>query len=205
MSRSPALVAALLAPFLLGGCLGDPPIEERWTLLEVVRAGPTDANAYAGTAAIPVEARVRITFREVLTGFVVVEVRQSDTITASDTAFDRRGRHLDVARDVDFVLANSTSLGFATHPVTGFDHLVREVELSFDASPAQDTGRSPSPSESLSPRAVSGLFLLVYFSDDVEEVEIAPGEEIEIVHPVLSTEMDILSTGLELVPVSAPE
>lgn len=172
-------VAAFAA--LLGGCLGEPPVEQRWTLLEIVNASPTDPAGYAAGATVSM--RTRITYREVLTGFLVGELRESATVGPDDTVFDDARRYRDIASDVDLVLQNSVALGAQAVPVTGFDHLIHEVDVSFDTV-------APTPGTS--------LFLLLYFSDDVEEVELAGGEEIEIIHPVFSTEMDVLSTGVEI-------
>jgi len=183
-ASGPAAVFAAAALVCLSGCLGEPPIEERWTLLEVLEAQPSEAAAFAA-GPTPVIVRARITYREVLTGFVVAEVRESDMLTADDTGFEAEDRWLDVARDVDLVLANSTSLGHETVAVTGFDHLIQKLTLRFDAAPPAGTG---------------GLFLVLYFSEDVEEVELPGGGEMEVITPVFSTERDILSTGIELSP-----
>jgi hypothetical protein len=187
-----------LAAATLPSCLAEPPIEERWTRLEILEASPVDLQAFQGGGPVTVAVRARITYREILTGFLVAEVRQSPTLTDDDTRFEFADRHLDIARDVDLVLTNSTALGSETVPVTGFDHLIQEIDLSFEANPAQGSQAPPPGSESPS----SDLFLVLYFSDDVEEVELESGEEIEVIDPLLSTEADILSTGRELVPES---
>ena len=194
------LLGAVLVTF--PSCLSEPPIEERWTLLEIVEASPMSLEAFQGSAPVPVTVRARITYREILTGFLVVELRESVTLADGDTRFELAEHYLDIARDVDLVLANSTAIGSDTVPVTGFDHLIQEIDLSFEANPAQGAQASPRGSEGRSPRASAGLFLVLYFSDDVEEVELESGEEIEVIDPVLSTEADILSTGRELVPES---
>ena len=185
MIRSARAFALVACAALLGGCLGEPPVEQRWTRLEILSASPLDANAYAAPTTVTMKAR--ITYRELLTGFLVAELRESATVTVDDTILDDPERHLEIARDVDRIVQGSTVLGGTTVPITGFDHLIHEVDISFDAGIAQQTPQS-------------GLFLVLYFSDDVEEVEVPGGGEIEIIHPVFSTEMDILSTGLELIP-----
>jgi hypothetical protein len=166
----------------LPGCLGEPPIEDRWTKLEILEAAPPDASAYAGGAAVTV--RARITYRELLTGFLVADLRESATLLPGDTGFEDTDDWLGRARDVDQVLAGSSTLGHHALPVTGFDHLIQEATLTFD-------GAAPSGGT---------LFLVLYFSEDVEEVELPGGGEMEIVTPVFSTERDILSAGVELSP-----
>jgi hypothetical protein len=170
----------VLACAVLPGCLGEPPIEERWTTLEILEAQPSDPAAYASGATVTV--RARITYRELLTGFLVADLRESTTLVPDDTGFEYTDDWLGRARDVDEVLASSTTLGHHALPITGFDHLIQEATLSFD-------GVTPSGGT---------LFLVLYFSEDVEEVEQPGGEEIEIVTPVFSTERDILSSGVEL-------
>ena len=73
MNRQLAVGLALLITPAISGCLGDPPIEDRWTHLEIVEATPIDAEAYASGGSVPVTVRARITYRELLTGFVAVE------------------------------------------------------------------------------------------------------------------------------------
>jgi hypothetical protein len=171
----------MLLGAVLPGCLGEPPIEDRWTKLEILEAAPADSAAYVGGAAVTV--RARITYRELLTGFLVADLRESATLAAGDTGFEDPEDWIGKARDVDRVLASSTTLGHHALPVTGFDHLIQEATLSFDG---------------VAPTGTGALFLVLYFSEDVEEMELPGGGEIEIVTPIFSTERDILSSGVEL-------
>lgn len=191
----------LASAVLLGGCLGDPPIEERWTLLEIVDAGPTDAGQFVIGTGTPITMTARITYRELLTGFLVAELRASTTLTANDTGLEQEDDFLGNAQDVDLILQNSISVGTNTAPVTGWDHLVQEMDFTFNGGVVQPTAAdSSSAAAGAQTVNASGLFLVLYFSDDVEEVELDSGEEIEVVTPVFSNERDILSTGLEIVP-----
>lgn len=202
MSRRLA-VAACCALVAQSGCLGDPPIEERWTRLEILDASPTDASVYTvGSATTPVSMRVRVTYREILTGFLVAELRAGSGLTTAETQLDAEDP-LAVARDVDRILASSTAIGTEAIPVTGWDHLVQELDVAFDAGTATPTAADSSVAAAGSvPVTSSGLFLVLYFSDDVQEVELQSGEEIEVVTPVFSDQRDILSTGIEIVPSS---
>lgn len=202
MSRRLSLPASF-ALVALSGCLGEPPIEEQWTRLEILQASPTDANAFSvGSATTPVTMRARVTYREILTGFLVAELRAGNGVTTAGTRLDADDP-LAVARDVDQILASSTAIGTEAIPVTGWDHLVQELNITFDAGTATPTAADTSVAAAGSvPVASSGLFLLLYFSDDVQEVELQSGEEIEIVTPVFSDQRDILSTGIEIVPAS---
>jgi len=141
---------------LLGtaGCLGDPPIEERWTLLEIVE--PPDLSAVAPGSTTPVTARARITYREILTGAVIAEMRASTSVSADELSFEDEENRLQMARDVDHLLRNSTSIGFDARAVTGFDreqliwssgYLAGLAQLSADAPAASATAaRAPARS-----------------------------------------------------------
>lgn len=200
--RLHAVVPALGALAVLSGCLGEPEIQDRWTLLEVLDASPTDLGAYSvGTATTPVTVHARITYRELLTGSLVADLRACATLTTDDVALDRSGDPLAVARDVDTVLQNSVSVGAEAVPVTGWDHLIQEVTFTFDggllAATAADSSVASAGKGAVS---ASGLFLLLYFAEDVQEVELRSGEKIDIITPTLSTQRDILSTGIEILP-----
>ena len=189
-SFHPAAFAAAGFAFLAGGCFDEPPIEETWTRIELLSSSVTTREQFAGGAVIPLHVDARITFRELLTGFLVVDVRSSATLTAADVDLeddpDNDEDGLDVARDVDRILLDSTSLAVEAIPITGFDHLIRDLEVELDASVPDSAGN---------------IFLLVYFSDDVEEVEEDDMESITVT-PTLSTERDILSAGRAIAPAA---
>ena len=188
-SKAAAFAAACFA-FFAGGCFDSPPIEETWTRIELLSSSVNTREEFAGGAVIPLQVDARITFRELLTGFLVVDVRSSATLTAADVDLeddpDDDEDGLDVARDVDRILLDSVSLAVEAVPITGFDHLIRDLEIQLDAAV---------------PDGVGNIFLLVYFSDDVEEVEEDDMESI-IVTPTLSTERDVLSAGMAITPAA---
>jgi len=202
MNRPFRAALAVVTVAALSGCLGEPPIEERWTRLEVLEAGPTSASMYSpGSSTTPVTMKVRITYREILTGFVVAELRAGNGITTDDVQLDGDDP-LAVARDIDLVLQSSSPIGTAAIPVTGWDHLIKEMDVTFDAGLATPTAAdSSTASAGGNPVTSTGLFLVFYFSDDVDEVELDSGEEILVVNSaVLSTQRDILSAGVEVLP-----
>jgi hypothetical protein len=195
MNRILPPAALIVGTTLLSGCLGEPPLEERWTLLEILEATPTDAAAFSVGGSTEVTVKGRIIFREVLTGFLVAEVRASDALTTNDTLLDREEHFREKATDIDMILQNSVSLGFDAIPVTGFHHLIHDLTFTFDA------GTIPLGADGMPAGAAvvpTGLFLVLYFGD-VDEVELNDGSEIEVVDPTFSTDADILSTGIELV------
>ena len=193
-AAAPLAVAAVLLP----GCLGEPPIEERWTLLEVLD-GPDVSSVTPGTTT-PISLNARITFRELLTGFVIAEVRASETLTVDDVNFQNHDDPLGMARDVDRILAESTSLGFAARAVTGFPHLMQDIPLTINAGlpPPTPNGAVADSIAAAGVGPATGIFLLVYFGD-VEDVELSNGTEVQVVTPWPSEPNEILSAGVELV------
>jgi hypothetical protein len=188
MKRNAVLPAAVLLAAIAAGCLDSPSVEETWTRIEILSAVPATREGIVGQADVPVEVRARITYREILTGFLVADLRSAPGIAPGDVDLvddpDDDEDGLDVAREVDAILMSSTSVGVEAIEITGFDHLIQEATLEFDVT-VPDTS------------AAGGLFLLVYFSSDVEELEDENGNEIDsiLVTPTLSTERDILSAG----------
>lgn len=172
--RPLAAVAALLA---CGGCLGEPPIDERWTLLEFESATPAAGQAVAADQTIAVAVRGRITYREIHTGFVVAELRYSDTLAPSMVSLDPDEHTLESALTIEHVLANSVTAGRATRAVTGFDHLVQTVDLQFEAPVPAGLGTAAGDSA-----ASRSLFLVLYLGDG-EEMELPAGRDSLVVTP----------------------
>ena len=189
--RAGGLAAAAL---LLPGCLGDPPIEERWTRLEF--STPPSVTEVAPGQSTPITLTARLTYREILTGFVIADVRRSDTLTADDVDFERTDDPLAMTREVDRVIAASTSLGFATRAVTGFDHLIQEIPLELDAGFPPPTADGVAV-DSTTVAGGTGLFLILYIGD-VDEVELRNGDRIDVVTPRLSEAHELLTVGVEL-------
>jgi hypothetical protein len=181
------LVAAALAAFT--GCLGEPEIDERWTLLEMLESTPVSQAQIQAGAPVPVNVRGRITYRAIHTGFLVAELRYSPTLTPTDLALDPFEHDEAQASQVDLILANSVTAGRATRAVTGFDHLMQDFDLSFDGwIPAEMTATTP---------PTGGLFLVMYMGEG-DEIDLQGGRDSLVVTPFPSLEYEILSTGLEL-------
>lgn len=195
MNRPALLPATFLGAALLGGCLEAPTVEETWTKIEVVSLTPSTPDAFVGQSDVSLDVRARITYRELLTGFLVADLRAS-TIAPSDVDLeddpDDDEDALDVAHDVDLLIQNSVSLGVDAIEITGFDHLIQETNFEFDVTVPDSS-------------VANGLYLLVYFSSDVEELEDENGNGLDSlsVTPTLSTERDILSAGAPIVAAPA--
>jgi hypothetical protein len=181
------LVAAAVAAFT--GCLDEPEIDERWTLLEVLESTPVpDARIGTGSP-IPVRVQGRITYRDIHTGFAVAELRYSPTLTPADLALDPETHDEAQAQQIDLILANSVTAGRATRAVTGFDHLIQEVDLSFDGWIPPEMTASGTPT--------GGMFLVFYLGEG-DEIRLGGGRDSLVVTPFASDQYEILSTGLEL-------
>ena len=171
----------------LVSCLGEPEIDERWTLLELINVTPQPGQAAQANQPLDVTVTGRITYRQILTGFLVAEVRYSDTMSPADVPLDPSQNTLEAAHGIDQILANSVTAGRATRAVTGWDHLMQTIDLSFTAQvPAVTTG---------------GYFLLLYMGDG-DEIELQDGTDSLVVTPWNSDAYEVLHTGfgLEITP-----
>jgi hypothetical protein len=192
MGRTPrpaALLPAALAALVAFGCvLDEPTIDERWTLVEFLSMNPRPEQNVSATQPINVSVKGRITYRRIVTGFLVAEVRYSDTISPQNVALATDEHTLEIAQDVDRILANSVSTGRATRAVTGFDHLMQDLNLNFTAQV---------PAALTTPGAPGGLYLVLYMGEG-EEIQLQNGTDSLVVTPFVSTNEEILHTGYTL-------
>jgi hypothetical protein len=180
-----ALPLLIPAAALLGGCLGDPPIEDRWTRLDVVASSPAPYQSLPGGSTPAITVSADITYRRIVTGFAVAELRAS-TLPATGVVLHPDAPRLQMARDIDLILQNSVPRGRATRAITGWDHLIQRIDFSF-------TGSVPAAGDS----TAAGLFLICYLGSG-EEVELADGTDSLIVTPFPSEPNELLPVGLEL-------
>lgn len=187
-------VAACALP--AAGCLGEPKIEDRWTRIDLSSANHTPGQAVAPGVRDSVSVAARITYRSILTGFAVAEMRASNTVPNGSVTLAPDASREPMASDIDRILANSVSVGRAVRPVTGWDHLIQTLDLSFGAVP---------PAMVDSTGATTGLFLLCYLGSG-EEIELQDGSDSIAITPFVSTEYLILPVGMKLAvaPVPAP-
>ena len=178
----------LAAALVLGSCLGEPEVDERWTLLEMVSVSPEPNQARSASQPLNVSVGGRITYRDIVTGFVVAEVRYSPTLTPYSLPLDKDEHNETCAASIDQILANSVTAGRATRAITGWDHLMQDVNLSFTATvpPAVLTG--------------GGLFLVLYLGSG-DEIELESGEDSLVVTPFVSNQREILHTGFPITVV----
>lgn len=173
---------------LLTGCLGEPGVEELWTRLDI--ASPTNGGALVVEDG-SVTVAGSITYRRILTGSVIVEVRVSDVIGPEDVNLDPAVPRMDALHDVETILSNSRAVGGTSMPVTGWDHLIHSFELTFEAGLPADPGPG-------------AIFVLLYFGE-VEEIETPSGGEQTVFHPADFEEMEILPAGAEILTVAGPQ
>jgi len=186
--RHGRLLALIPALGLLGvlACLDEPEIDERWTKLEFLSSTPAPTQSRSAGQPVNVSVKGRITYRSILTGFVVAEVRYSPTISPASVLLNSAEHTLEDAEDIDRILANSVTAGRATRAVTGFDHLMQDFSLSFTAQvPAQAAG------------GTGGVYLLFYMADG-DEIELGNGEDSLVVTPFVSTDKEVLHTGFAI-------
>ena len=179
------LLAAGLVPMV--SCLGEPDINERWTVVEFIAVAPAPGQALSATQPVDVSVTGRITYRDILTGFLVAEVRYSDTIAPNTVFLDPQEANATTAEDIDLILANSVTAGRATQAVTGFDHLMQDIELAFTAQV---------PGE-LFDNANRGLYLILYMGEG-DEIRRQDGTDSLVVTPFISSDYEVLHTGFAL-------
>lgn len=180
--RTAVLAAAALGG--LSGCLGEPRIEDRWTRIDLL--APEAGTAMPAGTAVPVDVQADVYFRSLLTGAVVAEVRVTDNITARDLGLASDPSRLELLDAVNTLLANSTSTGLGVVPVTGWDHLIRGVDVSFSADIPADSG-------------TGGVFLILYLAD-AEEVELPGGGKTLVITPFDFEATQVLPVVLDITP-----
>lgn len=174
-------VPLVLGAVLMAGCFDEPEIEDRWTRIDVVASNVAPFQTFSAGSAESITVQAKVTFRRILTGYAVVELRAS-TIPNTAVALHPDAPRVPMATDIDNILANSVSCGRATRAVTGWDHLMQNLNLGF-------TGAVPA--------TANGLFLLCYLADG-EEIELGNGSDSLVITPYASTPNEILPVGMEL-------
>lgn len=185
-----SVLLALLA-LTSGGCLGEPKVEDRWTRVDIAGANLVAAQPVQAGTSLPVQVSANITYRRLLTGFAVAELRASTTMSAATLQLRPDADRLRMANDIDRLLATSVSMGRMTRAITGWDHLIQRIDFSF-------TGVVPGAiTDSLGTGPVAGLFLVCYLGSGVD-IQLANGTDSVAVTPFASNPYQILPVGLPL-------
>ena len=130
-------------------------------------------------------------YRSILTGYEVAELRSSSSVPRSSVALGTNAPRLRMAQDIDRILAGSVTRGRAIRAVTGWDHLMQHIDLSF-------TGTVPAASDS-SMGPGGGLFLLCYLGSGVK-IELPSGADTIVVTPFTSSAYEVLPVGMGFSP-----
>ena len=185
LARARSVAIAALALTLAAsqtGCLWEPKVEDQWTRVDLESANVTPRQAVQAGSSITLSGRANVTYRRILTGVVVAELRASSAVPGGATVVDPDAERVPMATAIDQILATSVTLGRHTQLVTGWDHLIQPFDFSF-------TGSVPS--------TPGGLFLLCYLGSGTE-VELPGGGDTLVVVPFNSSQYQILPVGLAL-------
>lgn len=187
----------LLLAGLVAGCLGEPPVEERWTNLEMLSFDVPDSTSLAPGDQVTVRMESRVTFRQLMTGFLVGEVRVSSTLTADSLVLDDEDRIL-VSESVDYLLSNSFPVSREVKGLAGFPQLRRRVPMEFDVRVPSQAGETYEPGGG----PASGLFLVLYMGEG-DEIELEDGRDSLVVTPFTTHEDEVLATA-QILEFTAP-
>lgn len=193
-SRARLLRLALAALALASGAcmgLGAPKLEDRWTRVDLRGANLAAGQAVTAGSTLPVLVSSDITYRKIVTGYAVAELRASTTLAPGMLQLRPDADRLRMANDMDRLLATSVSMGRMTRAITGWDHLIQHIDFSFSgvvpATVTDSTGTGP----------VAGLFLVCYLGSGIK-LELPSGADSIIVTPFPSNPYQILPVGLPL-------
>lgn len=195
MRRALPFVCAAALALATAGCLGEPKLEDRWTRIDITGANVTNGQNVTAGATMPVQVGADITYRRILTGFAVAELRASTTLAPGTVRMRSDADRLQMATDIDQLLETSVSMGRMTRAVTGWDHLIQHVDFTF-------AGRVPAGTvtDSTGTGPLAGLFLVVYMGSGVE-IELPDGSDSIAVTPFKSGEYQVLPVGMPLTVV----
>lgn len=175
---------------LLAGCpLDKPKIEDRWTRIDFTATSLAPGQTMP-LGQTPITVGADITYRSIVTGFAVAELRGSSSVTAGSVTIHPGAPREVMAADIDRMLASSVTLGRATRAVTGWDHLIQHIDFTF-------TGDVPAVLDSTG--APAGLFLVCYLGSGAR-LRRADGTDSLVVTPFNSAQYELLPIGMELQP-----
>jgi hypothetical protein len=195
MRHKQLLIRSLVAAALLAacvGCLDEPEIDERWTLMEITSSNPVPGSVLASGQTVPVSVSTMITYRDIRTGFLVAEVRYSDSLNRTAVNLDPEDHNADMTGRIEQVLDNSVTAGRGIKAVTGFDHLEQRINFAFDA--IVPAGMFTGSADSVANR---GMFLVLYLAEG-DEIEQEDGSDSLVVTPFNAGQYELLYTGFVL-------
>ena len=186
-----ACSAGATLALVLAGCLDAPKIEDRWTRVDMAGASLAPSQPVTAGSSIPVLVSSDIYYRRILTGYAVAELRASTSISPGMLQMNPNANRLQMATDMDRLLATSVSMGREARAFTGWDHLIQHMDFAF-------TGVVPGTvTDSVGTGPTAGLFLVCYLGSGVK-VERQDGTDTVIVTPYASSPYQILPVGLSV-------
>ena len=186
-----ACSAGATLALVLAGCLDAPKIEDRWTRVDMAGASLAPSQPVTAGSTIPVLVSSDIYYRRILTGYAVAELRASTSIAPGMLQMNPNANRLQMANDMDRLLATSVSMGREARAFTGWDHLIQHMDFAF-------TGVVPGTvTDSVGTGPTAGLFLVCYLGSGVK-VERQDGTDTVIVTPYTSSPYQILPVGLSV-------
>ena len=186
-----ACSAGATLALVLAGCLDAPKIEDRWTRVDMAGASLAPSQPVTAGSTIPVLVSSDIYYRRILTGYAVAELRASTSISPGMLQMNPNANRLQMATDMDRLLATSVSMGREARAFTGWDHLIQHMDFAF-------TGVVPGTvTDSVGTGPTAGLFLVCYLGSGVK-VERQDGTDTVIVTPYASSPYQILPVGLSV-------
>src|SRR5689334_7986885 len=90
----------VLGGVLIAGCFDEPKIEDRWTRLDIETSSLTPFQTLSAGSMDSITVQTQITFRHILTGYAVVELRAS-TISASAVVLHPDAPRVPMATAID--------------------------------------------------------------------------------------------------------
>jgi hypothetical protein len=185
------LVAASLG-WPLGGCLWEPKIEDQWTRVDLTTSNLVPLQAVPSGSTLAISGHANITYRSILTGAVVAELRASTSISSIGSIVRPDAEREPMAAAIDQLLASSVSLGRDAKEVTGWDHLIQPFDFSFSGTVPAVLDSAGVPTG-----APVGLFLVCYLGS-ATKLELPGGGDSLIVVPFVSSQYRVLPVGLPL-------
>jgi hypothetical protein len=175
------VLATVVISVAMTSCFDEPKLEDRWTRVDIQGSNAAQSQAMAAGASESLFVSTNVTYRSIVTGYAVADLRVSNG-PGSATVAPNAPRE-PMATAIDGLLANSRSVGRETRAITGWDHLIQHIDFGFRAA-IPDT---------LPPGG--GLFLLVYLGSG-DKVERLGMPDTIIVTPYRSGDRQILPVGM---------
>jgi hypothetical protein len=178
---------------IFAGCLEKPPIEERWSNVRIDSQSVGDTTPLSPGDSTRVRVKTSVRFEDLITGFVVAELRASQSLSYEDIGFDSIEDPIVESELVEQIISQSIPAGRATRATVGFPQLIRRFDFDFDVRiPTIVAGSYDPPGGN-----TQSLFLVVYLAEG-DEVRLATGQDSLVVDPFLTQDMQVLHKGLAI-------